>query len=85
MKRTDLEGAWQDEWEKAVLAAALERLKVQLTPDQFQMFDLYAPRQMPVAEVARLLGTNLMRVYMTQHRVAKLLKQEVAAIEAEGG
>lgn len=84
LKPSDLEVAWQREWEKAVLEAALERLRPRLTPEQYQMFDLYGLRQMPVAEVARFLGTNVMRVYMTKFRVTKLLKREVESIETEG-
>jgi len=49
-----------------------------------QMFDLYALRQMPVAEVARFVGTTVIRVYMTKFRITKLLKREIRAIEAEG-
>jgi RNA polymerase sigma-70 factor (ECF subfamily) len=84
LKPTDLEIVWQGEWEKAVLQAALERLRPRLTPEQYQMFDLYGLRQMPVSEVARFLGTTVMRVYMTKFRITKLLKREVESIEAEG-
>jgi RNA polymerase sigma-70 factor (ECF subfamily) len=84
LKPSDLDMAWQREWEKAVLEAALERLRPRLTPEQYQMFDLYCLRQMPVAEVARFLGTTVMRVYMTKFRITKLLKREVESIEAEG-
>ncbi len=79
----DLERAWSDEWEQVVLAAALERVKQQVRPEQFQMFDLYALEGMPVAEVARLLGISLPRVYLAKHRVGKLLKAELQRLQAE--
>ncbi|MBI2926657.1 MAG: sigma-70 family RNA polymerase sigma factor [Verrucomicrobia bacterium] len=80
-KAPELEAAWNEEWEKAVLAAAIERVKQSVSPDQFQMFDLYVLRQMPVTEVARLLGTNVPRVYLTKHRLSKLLRSTVAELE----
>lgn len=39
-KAPELEAVWNEEWEKAVLAHAIERLKQRVCPDQFQMFDL---------------------------------------------
>src|SRR5437762_8840279 len=44
----DLETAWNEEWEKAMLASAIEQVKRRVSPDQFQMFDLYVLREMPV-------------------------------------
>ena len=36
--------------------AALARVKRQVKPKQYQMFDLYAIKRWPVREVARSLG-----------------------------
>ena len=50
------------------------------------MFDLYVLRKMPVTEVARLLGTNVARVYLAKHRFSKLVRETIAELEkAEGG
>lgn len=85
-KAPELEAVWNEEWEKAVLARAIERLKQRVSPDQFQMFDLYVLRQMPVTEVARLLGTNVARVYLAKHRLSKLLRETIGEFEkAESG
>lgn len=82
----DLEAVWNEEWQAAVLAAAVERLKQRVNPEQFQMFDLYVLREMPVGEVAGLLGTNVARVYLAKHRLAKLLRTLIGEIEsAESG
>ena len=83
----ELEAVWDEEWEKIALAAAIERLKQRASPEQFQMFDpLYVLRQMPVTEVARLLGTNVARVYLVKHRLAKLLREALGEFEdAERG
>src|SRR5437764_7221809 len=36
-----LEAVWNEEWEKNLMAAALERVKLQVSPRQYQMFDLH--------------------------------------------
>jgi len=77
----DLETAWNEEWEKAMLASAIEQVKRRVSPDQFQMFDLYVLREMPVREVARLLGTSVARVYLAKHRVSKLLRETIRDLE----
>ena len=85
-KAPELEAVWNAEWEKAVLVRAIERLKQRVSPDQFQMFDLYVLRQMPVTEVASLLGTNVARVYLAKHRLSKLLREAIAELqETEAG
>jgi RNA polymerase sigma factor (sigma-70 family) len=80
----DLEAAWSEEWAKLVLSTALERVKPQVRPEQFQMFDLYAVKGMPVAQVARLLGVSVARVYLAKHRVGRLVKAESKKLEAAG-
>jgi RNA polymerase sigma factor (sigma-70 family) len=80
-KAPELEAIWNEEWEKAVLVQAIERLKQRVSPDQFQMFDLYVLRRMPVTEVAHLLGTNVARVYLAKHRLSKLLRETIGELE----
>lgn len=75
---------YEEEWRKTVLPLALEKVKQRVNPDQFQIFDLYALRDMPVGEVASLLGASAAKVYLAKHRVAAMLKQEISALEASG-
>ena len=79
----ELEAVWNDEWENLLLAQAIERVKPQVRPEQFQMFDLYARQGMPVGEVAQLLKVNLARVYLAKHRVGALVKKEVLRLQQE--
>ena len=79
----DLEKVWRDEWEHFALTAALERVKQQVRPEQFQVFDLLVTKGMPVAEVADLLGFSTARVYLTKHRVGKVLKKELLRLDQE--
>jgi len=77
----DLEALWDEEWEKNLLTAALERIKRRVDPEQFQVFDLYCLEQWPAQKVARTLGVGVGRVYLAKHRVGRLLKKEVAKLE----
>ena len=79
----DLEAIWDEEWEKTLLAAAMERLKRQVDPEQLQVFDLYCIEQWPAQKVARTLGVSLGRVYLAKHRVGRLLKKELRKLVTE--
>jgi RNA polymerase sigma-70 factor (ECF subfamily) len=78
------EAIWDEEWEKHILAAAIERLKRQVNPAQYQLYDLYVIQGWPVAKVARELGVSLGRVYMAKHRISRLLKQELERLGQSG-
>jgi RNA polymerase sigma factor (sigma-70 family) len=73
----NLEGVWDREWEANLSEAALARVKRQVKPRQFQMFDLYVVKQWPVKEVARALNVSVGQIYVNKHRIAGLLKQEL--------
>ena len=76
-----LEEAWQEEWEKHLMAAALERVKRQVSPRQFQMFDLHVRQGLSVLETARTLQASVASVYMAKYRIARLLRKEVASLK----
>ncbi|MBI2928134.1 MAG: sigma-70 family RNA polymerase sigma factor [Verrucomicrobia bacterium] len=78
------ESAWDAEWERNLLDAALERVKGKVSALHFQMFDYYAVKGWAVAEVARTLEVSRPQVYLAKHRVAALLKKELKRLEAEG-
>jgi len=79
----DLEGAWDDEWEQNLWKAAIARLKAQVKPKQFQMFDLYVLKEWPVKDVARALSVSATLIYVTKHRLSALLKREVKRLEEQ--
>ena len=78
-----LEALWHQEWETALLDAALERVKRHVSPEQFQIFDLYALKELPVAQVASILGVNGPRIYLAKHRIAALLKKEIEKLKTQ--
>jgi RNA polymerase sigma factor (sigma-70 family) len=72
-----LEAAWDEEWEKNLLDAAIDRLKAKVDSKQYQIFDLHVIKGWPVMRVAGALGINPGRVYLSKHRIGKLLKTEI--------
>jgi RNA polymerase sigma factor (sigma-70 family) len=78
----NLERIWDEEWKQTTLAAAMESIRQRIRPEQFQMFHLYAVKQLPVMQVARMAGVSIPSVYVAKHRVAALLKKEVQRLEA---
>jgi RNA polymerase sigma factor (sigma-70 family) len=78
----ELDSMWEEEWQKNLLDAAIERVKQQVTPRQFQIFDLSVLRELPAAEVAALLKVNAAQVYLARYRVGALVKKEAKRLEA---
>ena len=76
------DAVWEEEWRKNIMDAAIERVKQQVSPKQFQIFDLCVLRALPVAEVTRLVKVNAAQVYLARHRVGALVKKEAKRLEA---
>jgi RNA polymerase sigma factor (sigma-70 family) len=81
----NLDAVWEAEWQKELFETAVSRIKDQVSPDQYQIFDFYVLRQMPVAKVARSLGVNVAQIYLARHRVLKAIKKEVRNLERKLG
>jgi RNA polymerase sigma factor (sigma-70 family) len=75
-----LEAIWDEQWRKELFGLAVERIKEQVSPDQFQIFDFYMLRQMPVARILRSLKVSRAQVYLARHRVSKLIKKEIKTL-----
>jgi len=75
------EGMWDEEWEKNLMDAAMERVKRQVKPDHYQIFYLHSVKNMAARDIGQLLGVSAAKVYVVQHRVANLVKREVKLLE----
>jgi RNA polymerase sigma-70 factor (ECF subfamily) len=82
-KSLDVESIFEEEWREKVFRLAIGKIKEQVTATQFQIFDLYVIKKWPVRKVATTLGIGAGRVYMAKHRLTRLVKREVKALEAE--
>jgi RNA polymerase sigma factor (sigma-70 family) len=76
--------AWDEEWQKNLMETAIQRVKRRVSIEQYQMFDLFVLKQWPASDVAKTLGVTIGHVYVAKHRVSKLVRKEVEALEAKG-
>lgn len=74
---------WDVEWKKNIADAALARVKAQVSPKQYQIFDFYVVRQWDAQKVQEKLNVSMAQVYLAKHRVGAVLKKELAKLEEE--
>jgi RNA polymerase sigma-70 factor (ECF subfamily) len=74
---------WDVEWKTNIAEAALARVKAQVSPKQFQIFDFYVIRQWDATKVQEKLNVSMAQVYLAKHRVGAVLKKELAKLEDE--
>ncbi len=72
-----LESLWEEEWERNLIDAAMERVKLRVKPAHYQIFHLSAVKGLGTLEVARMLEVNPGQVYLVRHRLAREVKREV--------
>lgn len=78
-----LESFWNAEWERNLMEVAIERAKTKVHPKQFQVFDLYVLREVPVSTVAARLKISPAQVYLAKHRVGNAVKSELRALKEQ--
>ena len=72
---------WEQEWKKDLFDRALEKVRAKVDEKQFQIFDLYALQQWSANKVARSLGVSRARVYVTKHRVSRLVRRQIERLQ----
>jgi len=80
-----LEAIWNDEWEKHIVDAALEKVKQQSTAKHYQIFFLQAIKQIPPAKVAETLNVKVDQVYLIKHRLTKVFEEALKELETKLG
>ena len=78
-----LEAIWDEEWERNLVEAAMERVKKKVDPKQYQLFDLYVLKKWTVSKVARTLSVNPGLVYLTKHKINQLIKKEIVHLRTK--
>lgn len=73
----DLERVWEAEWKTNLTRVAMERVKLKVSPRQFQIFNAYVIKGWKADQVKRDLGVSLPQIYLAKHRVSGLLKKEI--------
>ena len=75
-----LEQIWEIEWKENLSKVALDRVKLKVSPKQYQIFDAYVLQGWGVDRVRDELGISSAQVYLAKHRVGGLVKKEIEAI-----
>ncbi len=73
--------AIEDEYEKMIIQAALEKMKEQLENKQFLAFEMYALQNRPAMEVAEILQISVNQVYLAKSRYSALMKEIVESFK----
>jgi len=77
----ELEGDWDNDWESALLNAALERVKQRADPRYYQIFELYVLEEWSVQRICSFLNIGPARVYLARHRIRSVLKKELKTLK----
>src|SRR5437660_3633498 len=80
-----LEAIWNDEWEKHVVDAALDKVKQQSSGKHYQIFYLQAIKQVSPAKVAQTLNVKVDQVYLIKHRLTKIFEEALKELETKLG
>jgi RNA polymerase sigma factor (sigma-70 family) len=78
-----LEAIWEEEWERHLIDTAMERVKNKVDARQYQLFELCVVSQWSTGEVAKALKVSPARVYLARHRIGRLVKKELAALQTK--
>ncbi len=80
-----LEAIWNDEWEKHIVDAALEKVKQQSSAKHYQIFYLQAIKQIKSTKVAETLNVSVDQVYFIKHRLTKVFEEALKELETTLG
>ncbi len=82
-KSPDWESLWETDWQQTVFEAAMNRVRRQLDPQKFQIFDFYVNHEWPPDKVAQAFNVAVNQVYLVKNRVTEMLREEVRRLEME--
>ena len=79
----NLDAIWETEWQRTLLERAMEKVRGEVRPLQFQIFDCYVVREWPVEKVIKALGVSASQAYLAKLRVGKKLRDEITRLEGQ--
>lgn len=77
----EMDEAWEREWRKRRLEAAMEKARLKVKPQTWEAFELAVLSGLPPETVAAKLRTSVGQVYVSKSRVIKRLREEVVRID----
>ncbi len=78
-----LDRLWDVEWKKNLADAAMVKVKNQVSPKQYQIFDYYVIKGWDAKKVQNHLSVSMAQVYLAKHRVGSVLKRELSKLEED--
>ena len=81
----DLEQQMEQAFERELLELAMKRVEPRVKPSTWEAFRLTSLEHLSGAEAANRLGTPVSSVFVSKHRVLKLLQEEVRLLMGERG
>jgi len=82
--REDLARRLDEEFDRELLERATERVRARVEPRTWEAFRLTAVEGLPGAAAAARLGLGVYSVFQARSRVQRMLRQEMADLEAGG-
>jgi RNA polymerase sigma factor (sigma-70 family) len=76
--------AWEAAFEQALLAALLEVVRREVTPETYQAFELITLKEVSGRQVAKLTGLSRNAVYLARRRVLQRLRELGASYRDQG-
>lgn len=77
----EADAAWEADWQRNIMEAAVERVKHKVKPEQYQLFDCYARKGWAMRDVTRKLRVTMAQVYFAKRKLTGLIRNEVRALE----
>ena len=77
---SEFETLWEQEWQKNLIDAAMERVKRKVNAEHYQIFYLLRVKGHSPRKVASMLKINVARVYLAKHRVSALVQKEIKSL-----
>ncbi len=78
----DFTRQWDLEWKRHMLEVALQRVRASIKLRHYMIFEMAVLREVPVTEIKDTLGVGLAMIYVTKHRVQRLVAAELRRIES---
>ena len=72
---------WEQDWERNLMDAAITAVKAKVDPKQYQVFDLGVFKHWDASKISKTLNISKAKVYLTKHRIQRLVKQEIARLK----
>jgi RNA polymerase sigma factor (sigma-70 family) len=79
----DMNALWDAEWEKNLLDAAIAKVKRQLDPQKYQIFDFCVNKEWAPKKIAETFSIPIAQVYLARHRATEMIKEEVKKMQME--